>query len=578
MKKVFSICLFALCWASLSSLAANRTVKFKVLETTDVHGCYLPYDFINQRPAAGSLARVYTYVCDAREEYGDRLILLDAGDILQGQPIAYYYNYIVPDKENIVASVTNFMGYDAQAFGNHDIETGHAVYDKWATETLAPVMGANMIDNVTGDSYAPAYCILERDGVRIAVIGMITPAIPNWLSENLWSGMHFEDIKESAKKWVAYIKENEKPDVILGLFHSGKSGGITTSEYSENESLEVAQEVDGFDAILFGHDHMVCCEKITNNFGHDVWLLNPANNAMNVAELNIDVTIGDDEKKSVTFAGRIVDVRDMPVDNTYMQQFEGAEKEVRSYTEREIGTLTETLYTSDCFFGSSPLTDFINEIQLELTSADISFSAPLQFNAVIGAGILRVADMFNIYKFENLLYTILLSGHEIKDYLEMSYALWTNTMTSPGDHIMLIEERQYNGRIGFSFINPTFNFDSALGIDYEVDVTRPVGEKVIIKGMSDGRPFDMNATYKVAMNSYRANNGGELLTKGAKIPKEEIPQRIIWQSDRDLRYYIMQYIEQKKIVSPAAVDNWQFVPEDWACPALERDRKLIFGK
>ena len=112
-------------------MAQNKDITIKLVETSDVHGSFFPYDFINRSPKSGSMARVYTFVQGLRKEYGkDNIYLLDNGDILQGQPISYYYNYIVPQKENIAASVLNYMGYDAATVGNHDIETGHSVYDK----------------------------------------------------------------------------------------------------------------------------------------------------------------------------------------------------------------------------------------------------------------------------------------------------------------------------------------------------------------------------------------------------------------------------------------------------------------
>ncbi len=562
---------------SLVTMAQEQTVKLKVLETTDVHGSFLPFDFINQRPTDGSLARAYTYVSDCRQEYGDNLILVDCGDILQGQPIIYYYNYITPQEENVAASVLNYMGYDCHTYGNHDIETGHNVYDKWVAETKCPIMCANLVDNATGEPYVAPYIVFDRQGVRIAILGMVTTATPNWISEDKYSGLHFEDIATSAQKWVPYLRNEEHADIILGLFHSGKEGGILTDKYEENATLRVAREVDGFDAILYGHDHTENCEEITNNYGHTVWLLNPANAVKNIAELNIIATRDGDKTTNISLSGRIVDVRDMPIDSGFEENFAEATKQVKEFTSREIGYLTETMYTRDAFFGDSPYIDLVNTVQMELTGADLSVCAPLQANAVIRAGIIRGADMFNIYKYENLLSTTLLTGQEIKDYLEMSYSLWTNTMASPSDHIMLLKEEERDGHTEYYFVNPTFNFDSAYGIDYEVDVTRPVGEKVTIHQFSDGRMFDMDATYHVAMNSYRANNGGELLTKGAGIKKEDIPSRIVWTSDTDLRNYIMQYIIEKKTITPTVANNWQFVPTDWTVPALECDRELIFG-
>jgi 2',3'-cyclic-nucleotide 2'-phosphodiesterase/3'-nucleotidase len=243
---------------------------------------------------------------------------------------------------------------------------------------------------------------------------------------------------------------------------------------------------------------------------------------------------------------------------------------------RLVGVLEAPLHSRDCFFGPSPFTDLIQNLQLQLTGADISFSAPLSFNTVIEAGNIYVRDMFKLYRFENRLYTLRMTGEEVRKHLEMSYDLWTNTMKSPEDHILLLDEGSSVDQQRYGFKNLTFNFDSATGIDYEVDVTKPAGEKVRILRMSDGRPFDPKAWYVVAMNSYRGNGGGELLTHGAGIAKDSIQNRILTTTPLDLRYYLTQEIERMGTVNPKANTNWRFVPEAWAEPALRRDRKLLF--
>ena len=251
MKKVVSLCLLALMvFSPAMAKKKNQTVRLRVIETSDVHGSFFPYDFITRKPKRGSLARVSTYVNRLRQELGDNVILVDNGDILQGQPTCYYFNYVDTASTNVAADVINYMKYDAEAFGNHDVETGHACYDKWINEVNCPMLGANIINTATGKPYVPPYTILNRQGVKIAILGMITPAIPNWLTEDIWSGLQFEDMVVSARKWMEHLQKNEKPDIVIGLFHSGKDGGIKTDEYEEDASLRVAQEVPGMPSRL----------------------------------------------------------------------------------------------------------------------------------------------------------------------------------------------------------------------------------------------------------------------------------------------------------------------------------------
>uniref|UniRef100_A0AB33JHW4 Bifunctional metallophosphatase/5'-nucleotidase n=1 Tax=Prevotella sp. GTC17262 TaxID=3236797 RepID=A0AB33JHW4_9BACT len=577
MKRIFFACLMALC-LSTNAMGKNKTVNIRVIETSDVHGSFFPYDFINRKPKAGSMARVSSYVNTLRKDYGSNVVLLENGDILQGQPTCYYYNYIATEERNVAADIVNYMKYDAGTVGNHDIETGHAVYDKWIREIDCPMLGCNIIDTKTQKPYIKPYTILNRDGVKIAIIGMLTPAIPSWLSKGLWEGLYFEDMVVSARKWVKTVQDTEHPDIIIGLFHSGKDNGIKTDEYEENASHRVAREVPGFDLVLFGHDHTRSNETVQNVAGKPVVCLDPANNAMTVADAEITVTLNRKGKvidKKVV--GKLVDVTDQPIDEAYMAHFKSQIEKVNTFVNREIGSFKNTIYTRDSFFGSSAFTDLILNLQLQITDADIAFNAPLAFDASIKAGTLHVSDMFNLYKFENQLYVMRLTGEEIRKHLEMSYDQWVNTMKSPDDHLLLLADTKGDQqRLGFK--NFTFNFDSAAGIIYEVDVTKPDGQKVHIISMADGRPFKENEWYKVAINSYRGNGGGELLTRGAGIPRDSLESRIIWRSEKDQRYYLMKEIEKAKVMDPKPNNNWKFIPETWTREAAKRDSMLLFSR
>lgn len=556
------------------SASSEKEVTLKLIETSDVHGCYYPYDFIRRHSVQGSLARVSALVGEMRKTYGDRLILMDNGDILQGQPVAYYYNYIDTTSVHVVADMLNYMHYDVATMGNHDIEAGHAVYDRWVSQCKFPVLGANIMDVKTGKTYLPPYKVIEREGVKVVVLGMITPAIPSWLPEQLWSGLRFEDMETSARKWVKWIQEKEKPDVLIGLFHAGPEGN-KLDNVVENGSGDVARRVPGFDVVFMGHDHVRTCQKIINEAGDSVLLVDPANMAKVVADVTVKVVKKDGKVIRKSVEGKLSSVDRYAPDEAFLKTFEKQYQATADFVSRKIGRINKTITTKDAYFGPSAFIDLIHQLQLDITGADVSFCAPLSFAAEIKEGDIYVSDMFNLYKYENMLYTMTLTGKEIKDFLEMSYAIWTNQMKSPDDHLMLLNEKDK----GFGrFKNPSFNFDSAAGILYTVDVTKPQGEKINIRSMADGTPFRMDKMYKVAVNSYRGNGGGDLLTKGAGIPKQDLAKRIVFATEKDLRFYLMKRIEEVKILDPRPLNQWKFIPEKWVEPAAKRDYRLLFGE
>ncbi len=590
-KQIIRTCIL-LAFISIQLLLAQQ-VKLKIIETSDVHGSLFPYDFKNDKSINSSLAQIYTYVKEERAKKDQDVILLDDGDILQGQPVVYYYNFDLPDGQagrtnvpHICAQVMNYMKYDAGTVGNHDIEPGHPVYDKIKKEFDFPWLAANAVNTKTGKPYFKPYTIIKKDGIKIAVLGMITPAIPTWLPEKIWSGIRFEDMIETAKKWVAVIKKKEKPDLLIGLFHSGieynYNGSTAETPMNENASRLVAEKVPGFDIILAGHDHKVWNFFVKNPEGKNVLILDPANAARNTAVATATLqydSASSSWKKEIS--GEIVESKNFKADESYMKKFASAIEEVKNYVSKPIGTFTKTISTRESLFGDSPFVDLIQKIQLELTHADVSFSAPLSFNAEIKKGTVYVRDMFNLYKYENLLYTMKLTGQEIKDYLEYSYGNWFNQMKNENDHLLKFKTDSTgniinaNGRPQLAV--PSYSYSSAAGINYTVDVSKPAGERVTILSFTNGKPFDLSKTYKIAVNSYRGNGGGGHLIIGAKIQQKELSSRVINSTQKDLRFYLMKWIEKKKIVTPESLGNWKVVPKSWWEKGKEKDYKILFG-
>ncbi len=582
--KIFSLILLGLLLATQQTL--SQTVTLKIIETSDVHGAIFPYDFINDKKANTSLAQLQTFLKQERQK-DQEVILLDAGDLLQGQPVVYYYNFEKPNTTHLLAEVMNFMGYDAGAVGNHDIETGHLVYDKFIKELNFPWLCANSINTKSGEPYFPPYTILNKGGVKIAVLGMITPNIPNWLPEKIWEGMEFEDMIVAAKKWVKIIQEKENPDLLLGLYHSGVDytyGGITfDTPKNENASRLVAEQVPGFDVVFVGHDHNGWNFSVKNPEDEEVYILGPKSDARNVAvaivQMEFDNTTHSWQKE---IRGQLIEIKDFAPDEEFMRKFAPAFEDVKQYVSRPIGTFSKTISTREALFGNSAFVDLIHNIQLDLTEADISLAAPLSFNAAIEEGEVYVRDMFNLYKYENLLYTMKLSGQEVKDFLEYSYKFWFNQMASADDHLLNFEKDEQGNLVksnrysSYLLTGRSYNFDSAAGIKYTVDVSKPAGDRVTIRSMSDGTAFDLTKEYKVAINSYRGNGGGGHLLAGAKIPKDELAKRVLSSTQKDLRYFLMKWIEKMGRVNPQALGNWQVIPEDWWQAGKERDAKLLF--
>lgn len=573
------------CMTTSMLLAQNRIVELTFLHTSDVHGSVFSYDYMKHRQTQSGLPFIYAYADSLQSELGERLILTDGGDCLQGQPAAYYSNYIDTTSAHVIASVMNQMHYVCTAMGNHDIETGHAVYDRWIRELNMPCLGANVIDTRTGEPYLTPYIIINRAGVRIAFLGMVTPAIPYWLPENLWENLRFENIPESSAKWMKVIQEREKPDLIVGVFHSGFSDGIAQDGCLENATELTARTVDGFDFILYGHDHRAAIQDVKTDNGKVVKCMGPTNAGTRFVQASVKLTYEGENLVGKEIDGKVLSTTDclqllgkkgLQKAQLFEADFVDERLALDNWVNKPIGMLTEDLVEADAYFGPSKFIDFIHQMQLELTGADVSFSAPLSFNTILNAGELTVNHMFNLYKFENMLYTMRLTGREIKGALEMSYGKWTVQMQHAEDHIMLLKDDDAANGKKSSFVNMTFNFDSAAGIIYEVDVTKPVGERVHIISMADGSPFSFDKEYRVAVNSYRGNGGGELLTEGAGIARTELPGRILKSTEVDLRYHLMQHIIKKGTITPTSLNQWRFVPEEWAKPAIERDRKLLF--
>jgi 2',3'-cyclic-nucleotide 2'-phosphodiesterase/3'-nucleotidase len=578
-----------LIYTLFAGFVSAQTVNLKIIETSDVHGALLPNELTSDMPLTSSLAHVYSYVLEQRAHQDQEVILLDNGDLIQGDPITYFYNFVDTARTHVFSDAMNFMEYDAATIGNHDIETGHDVYDKFGREIKFPWLAANVTNIKTDEPYFEPYTIIERGGVRVAVLGLTTPGVPNWLPQKLWEGMRFDDMIETAKIWVNIIQEKEKPDLLIGLFHSGVDytyGGETADTYkNENAAQLIAEQVLGFDVVFVGHDHAGWNFTTKNINNDEVLILGPLSKAKTVAvasiQMTFDSTMGKWRKNSS--AGEIVETKDYKPDETFINRYRQPLAEVKDYVNKPLGQISKNISSRESIFGPSEFVDLIHMIQLDITDADISFTSPLTFNTTIGEGWIYIKDFFRIYHYENYLYTMALSGREIKGYLEYSYGNWFNEMKDENDHLIRFAKDE-NGDIKFSSRYNTpeteerfYNYSSAAGINYTVDVSKPAGDRISITSLSNGSVFHIDSTYTVAINSYRGSGGGGHLTRGAGIPREELLNRIIASTEKDFRFYMTRWIEEKKTINPGIISTWNVIPEEWWENGREKDYKLLFG-
>ena len=571
-----------LLFALSSSVWAQKTPrvtqhKLRILHTTDVHGNIFPYDFLNDRPGTGSMSRLSTVLREVRRTDPETL-LLDAGDLLQGEPPTYYYDYVDTLSTHIVSSAMNYLGYDAVAMGNHDIEPGHSVFDKWARECKFPLIAANIISDKTGKPYFKPYHVFHRGGLRVAVLGFTTPAIPQWVPAHLWKGLHFDDILTSAAHWVPLIQQREKPDLLVVLMHSGLEND--NPDYLENAGRALAKKGMGIDLLLIGHDHRQELEWVRpeGSATDSVLLINPANHLDRVADIQITVRKEGRRIISKQLTPSFISLEGVEPDSAFLHHFAKEYAAVNTYLSTEVGELASEVRGEDALFGSTPYMDIIHRMQLESVGAEISFAAPLKTSAVLPAGKIYVRDLFKFCPFSNFLYAMQLTGREIHGYLEHSYAGWaTDSMTEDGGLIRLRLGAKVTDK--YKTFVPPYNYSAAQGIDYTVDLSKPAGERVtILRLTGHSEPFDLDRTYRVAVNSYRAGGAGGMLTTGSGIAKEDLPKRIVGATSHDQSYYLAEFFRRHKVVRPTDPKNWRFLPEEWAKAAAERSRAFLFPK
>ena len=552
--------------------AERETHTLRILHTTDVHGNILGYDFVQDSCTPSGLARVSTYVAQVRKEYPASTLLFDGGDVLQGNAAVYYSNFVDTVRTHFVSDAMTLLGYDAAVVGNHDLEATPSVYHRWQRDMATPLLAANIIHSdgpLKGKPYYSPYSVHTVDGVKVAVLGLITPAVPEWIPQSSYEGMTFADPIATAHEWIPAIQEHVHPDLLIVLMHSG----LGDEQGGENFAVQLANRVSGIDLILYGHDHKAHETTVRSPSGVPVLLINPGSHARNVADVTVSITKQRNKVIDKQIQGKIVSMATVPVDSAFVNYFSGFADTVRNFIAEPITRLTEPLIGVDALFGPSAYISLLHQLQLDLSEADISFSAPHRLSLSQPADTLRIRNFFDIYPYENHLYTLRLSGQEVQDYLEYSYGLWCGPVATPSEHLLYLKDDATEQR--FPTVEPTFNFSAAAGIDYTVDLRKAQGERVTIERLSDGRPFSPDSVYTVAVNSYRAIGGGGHLTRGAGISPEELRERVVWTSPHDLRYHLIEWARGHQPLTPPRYNNWAFVPKEQVAAAIAQDRRII---
>lgn len=567
--------LLLLLLVAVSCAPKDGEYVFRILTTNDVHGCYFDSLYV-ERGVRNSLVSVSWYVDSIRTAAGpENVILLDAGDCLQGDNASYYYNFVDTLSEHVFARITEYMKYDAVVVGNHDIETGHRVYDRVMKDMDVPLLAANAVRTDGSGAYFSEYTLLRRNGLRIAVIGFTNPNIPNWLSSDLWEGMRFEDLVPYAQQVVDKVRAAENPDVVIVAVHAGTGKGDMSQK--ENAGLDLYRTLTGVDLLVCAHDHRPVVHDADS-----ICLVNAGSRCGNIGEGIVTLKVENGKVVSKNVDGRLIRVDRSRRDTVMSRMFHDDFEKVREFTCREIGTLKSDLCTRDAYTGMSDYINLLHTLAMESTQAQISFAAPLTFDGTIAAGTLLYNDLFTVYPFENQLYVLKMTGKEIKDYLEYSYDSWIYTYGKGSEHLLKISETPdpRTGRERWSFVGRSYNFDSAGGLVYEVDVTRPFGRRIEIVSLADGSSFDCSQSYDVAMTSYRANGGGGIVRQGAGIAD---PENRVVARYKEIREMLYDYLLKNGSIDPQAtgrkelIGQWAFVPERLAAPAMKSDMDLIFG-
>ncbi|MEU0580556.1 5'-nucleotidase C-terminal domain-containing protein [Streptomyces griseoincarnatus] len=553
-----------------------------VMGTTDLHGHVFNWDYYKdaeyQDPAgnAQGLARVSTLVNRIREERGrENTLLLDAGDTIQGTPLTYYYAKVDPitakgGPVHPMAQAMNAIGYDAVALGNHEFNYGIETLRKFEEQCDFPLLGANALDAKTLRPAFPPYFVKTfhvkgAPPVKVAVLGLTNPGIAIWDKAYVQGKLTFPGLEEQAAKWVPKLR-SMGADVVVVSAHSGTSG---TSSYGdqlphvENAAANVARQVPGIDAILVGHAHAEIAElRVTNErTGKEVVLSEPLCYAERLTLFDVELTFERGRWRVESVKASLRDAATVEDDPRITRLLGDEHAQVVAYVNQVVGTATETLTTVEARYKDAPVIDLISKVQEDVVREALagteyaslpvlSQASPFSRTSEIPAGDVTIRDLSSLYVYDNTLVAKLLTGSQVRAYLEYSAEYFTQT--AAGVPVDVDKLTNAGGR-------PDYNYDYVSGVTYDIDIAQPAGSR--IKNLTfDGVPVDDGQQFVFAVNNYRANGGGAF-PHVASAPE-------LWAESTEIRTRIAEWATAKGVLDPK-----DFASEDWR---LTRDGTPVF--
>jgi 2',3'-cyclic-nucleotide 2'-phosphodiesterase/3'-nucleotidase len=517
------------------SCTQKEAQTFVVLQTTDLHGAL-----------GREMSGIAGYIKTQQVKYGKNLILLDGGDNFQGTPEVFFANYVDTLHPHIYSELFNWLAYDALTPGNHDIEAGRKVFDKVYSQTRGDVICANAIVERTGEPYYQPYAIYKRKGWKIAVMGILTPFATEWIPENLRGGILIDNPEKAAIYWTKKIYAEENPDILIGLFHTGWGDPFTrdTSESASSIGAWIARNVPGFHVICCGHVHDAKTDYLVNVRGDTVHMIEAGARASHIARAEIRIQPRSQGQPLISISTELLPSRELPPYYPYEKKMKSFFDREEKYNSKEFCRLEVPVYSREAMYGPSAWIDEIHRVQLAHINsgsasdigAGISFVSPAARNLMIHAGPLRMKDFIKALPYENTLSIVRMTGSEIIRFLEYAYAL-------------RIDDPR----------GPAYNFDSAAGILYIVSKSKPAGSRIEILSMADGSSFFPEEEYNVVMSTYRARGGGGHMTVGVGLSADELSERTLWVSEKDIRTIFRESLAAKKSVMPQPLDHWRYL-------------------